>query len=425
MQEDFLHHIWKFQKFSKVALKTEEEEAIEIVHQGSHNLHSGPDFFSAQIRIGDQLWVGNVEIHLKSSDWYAHHHEIDKAYDNVILHVVWEHDVEVFRKDNTVIPTLVLKHRVDNFALAKYNTLFSNKRQWIACEEDFPEVDDFLLENWMERLYFERLENKSNVILELLKTSKNDWEAVFFQMLAKNVGLKNNGEAFFSMAQSFDFSVLRKIQKNQIQVESLFFGQAGLLETAIEDPYVNQLKKEYGFLKNKFKLQNNQVAPVQFFRLRPVNFPTIRLAQLASVYSANEQLFSKIISVKTKEEIYALFDVSASNFWDTHFHFSSVSAPRKKRLTKAFIDLMIINTIVPLLFCYGKHTGKENPETLITLMTSIKKEENTIVSRYNTLNPVAENALHSQALIELKTNYCDKKKCLQCAVGSHLIRKKD
>ncbi len=423
MQEDFLHHIWKFQKFSKVALKTEEEEAIEIVHQGSHNLHSGPDFFSAQIRIGDQLWVGNVEIHLKSSDWYAHHHEIDKAYDNVILHVVWEHDVEVFRKDNTVIPTLVLKHRVDNFALAKYNTLFSNKRQWIACEEDFPEVDDFLLENWMERLYFERLENKSNVILELLKTSKNDWEAVFFQMLAKNVGLKNNGEAFFSMAQSFDFSVLRKIQKNQIQVESLFFGQAGLLETAIEDPYVNQLKKEYGFLKNKFKLQNNQVAPVQFFRLRPVNFPTIRLAQLASVYSANEQLFSKIISVKTKEEIYALFDVSASNFWDTHFHFSSVSAPRKKRLTKAFIDLMIINTIVPLLFCYGKHTGKENPETLITLMTSIKKEENTIVSRYNTLNPVAENALHSQALIELKTNYCDKKKCLQCAVGSHLIRK--
>ncbi len=423
MQEDFLHHIWKFQKFSKTALRTEEEEIIEIVHQGSHNLHSGPDFFSAQIRIGGQLWVGNVEIHLKSSDWYAHHHETDKAYDNVILHVVLEHDVEVFRKDNTVIPTLILKQRVDDFALAKYNKLFSNKKQWIACEEDFPEVDTFLLENWMERLYFERLENKSNLILELLKASKNDWEAVFFQMLAKNFGLKNNGEAFLSMAQSFDFSILRKIQKNQIQVESLFFGQAGLLETENEVPYMNQLKKEYDFLKNKFKLQNNQVAPVQFFRLRPVNFPTLRLAQLAAVYQGNEQLFSKVISVKTKEEVYTLFDVSASNFWDTHFHFSSVSAPRKKRLTKTFIDLLIINTIVPVVFCYNKHIGKEISETLITLMSSIKREENTIVSSYNALKPVAESALHSQALIELKTNYCDKKKCLQCAVGNHLIRK--
>lgn len=423
MQEDFLHHIWKFQKFSKVTLKSEEEEPIEIVHQGTHNFNSGPDFFNAQIKIGNQLWVGNVEIHLKSSDWYAHHHEIDKAYDNVILHVVWEHDVEVYRKDNSVIPTLVLKNRVDHFALAKYNTLFSNKKHWIACEEDFPEVDDFLIENWMERLYFERLENKSNAILELLKASKNDWEAVFFQMLAKNFGLKNNAEAFLSMAQSFDFSVLRKIQDKPIQLEALLFGQADLLEIESEDSYVNNLKKEYNFLKNKFKLENSQVAPVQFFRLRPVNFPTIRLAQLAAVYSANEQLFSKVISVKTKEEVYTLFDVSASNFWDTHFHFSSVSPPRKKRLTKAFIDLLIINTIVPLLFCYNKHIGKENSETLITLMSSIKKEENTIVSKYNDLKLVAESALHSQALIELKINYCDKKKCLQCAVGNRLLQK--
>lgn len=422
MQEDFLHHIWKFQKFSKRVLQTEEGDIIEIVHQGSHNFHSGPDFFSAQIRIGDQLWVGNVEIHLKSSDWYAHHHEIDKAYDNVILHVVWEHDVEVFRKDSTVIPTLVLKNRVDAFALAKYNKLFTNKKQWIACEDDFPEVDDFLLENWMERLYFERLENKSNVIFQLLEASKNNWEAVLFQMLAKNFGLKNNGEAFLSMAQSFDFSVLRKIQNNLNKLESLFFGQAGLLKTDCEDSYVNQLKTDYEFLKNKFKLQNSQVAPVQFFRLRPVNFPTIRLAQLAAVYAVNEQLFSKIISVKTKEEIYSLFDINTSRFWDTHYHFSSVSATRKKRLSNAFIDLLIINTIVPVLFCYGKHTGKENSETLIALMASLKKEENTLVSKFNALKPVAQNAWHTQALIELKKNYCDKKRCLHCAVGSHLIK---
>jgi len=423
MQEDFLHHIWKFQKFTKTTLSTEGDEAIEIVHQGTHNFNSGPDFFNAQIKIGGQLWVGNVEIHLKSSDWYAHHHEIDKAYDNVILHVVWEHDVEVYRKDNTIIPTLVLKNRVDDFALAKYNKLFSNKKQWIACEEDFPEVDDFLLENWMERLYFERLENKSGLIFELLETSKNDWEAVLFKMLAKNFGLKNNAEAFLSMAHSFDFSVLRKIQDSPIQLEALLFGQAGLLEIESEDAYVMQLKMEYDFLKNKFKLENSQVAPVQFFRLRPVNFPTIRLGQLAVVYSTNSQLFSKIISVKTKEEIYNLFDICASSFWDIHFHFSSVSAPRKKRLTKEFIDLLIINTIVPVVFCYSKHTGKEISETLIRLMNRVKKEENSIVSKFNALKPVAESALHSQALIELKTNYCDKKKCLQCAVGNRLLQK--
>ncbi|WP_339611605.1 DUF2851 family protein [uncultured Planktosalinus sp.] len=423
MQEDFLHHIWKFQKFSKAAMKTEEGEAIEIVHQGTHNFNSGPDFFNSQIRIGNQLWVGNVEIHLKSSDWYAHHHETDIAYDNVILHVVWKHDVEVFRRDNSVIPTFVLKPRVDDFALARYNKLFSTKKQWIACEEDFPEVDDFLLENWMERLYFERLENKSALIFELLETSKNDWEAVLFKMLAKNFGLKNNAEAFLSMAHSFDFSILRKIQDNHIQLEGLLFGQAGLLNIQNEVPYEKLLKKEYDFLKKKFKLENSQVAPVQFFRLRPVNFPTIRLAQLAAVYSRNKQLFSKIISVKTKEEIYTLFEVSASGFWDTHFHFSSVSAPRKKRLTKSFIDLLIINTIVPLVFCYRKYTGKEIPDALIILINSLKKEENTIVSRFNDLKPLAESALHSQALIELKTNYCDKKKCLQCAVGNYLLQK--
>lgn len=423
MQEDFLHHIWKFQKFSKTALNSEEGEPIEIAHQGTHNFHSGPDFFNAQIKIGNQLWVGNLEIHLKSSDWYAHHHELDKAYDNVILHVVWEHDVAVYRKDNTAIPILVLKNRVDDFALAKYKKLFSNKKQWIACEEDFPDVDAFLLENWMERLYFERLEHKSGLIFELLKTSKNNWEAVMFKMLAKNFGLKNNADAFLSLAHSFDFSIFRKIQNNHTQLESLLFGQAGLLEIDNENPYLNNLKKEYEFLKNKFKLQNNQVAPVQFFRLRPVNFPTIRLAQLAAVYSANEQLFSKIISVQTKEELYALFDVSPSGFWDTHYHFTSVSAPRKKRLTKAFIDLLIINTIVPVLFCYNKHLGKEVSEKLITLMHSIKKEENSIVSRFNDLKPVAKNALHSQALIELKTNYCDKKRCLHCSVGNRLLQK--
>lgn len=423
MQEDFLHYVWKFQKFSKTNLISQSNEAVEIVLQGSHNLDSGPDFFNAQIRIGSQLWVGNVEIHLKSSDWYAHRHELDPAYDNVILHVVWEHDVDVFRKDNSVIPTLALKSRIDKTTLSGYNRLFSTKKNWIPCEDSFGEVEDFVLQNWLERLYFERLENKSSLIFELLEGSKNDWEAVLFRMLAKNFGLKNNGQAFLSMARSFDFSVLRKVQKNQLQTEALFFGQAGLLEADVDDDYFQKLKSEYTFLRNKFQLKNQDVPPVQFFRLRPVNFPTIRLAQLSALYFEKHQLFASILLIKNKKEVYQLFDSGASAFWDTHFHFQSLSLKRKKKLSKSFIDLLIINTVLPVVFCYFKQLDKEIPDVFMELIQDVASEENTIVSKFNNLKPVAKNAMHSQALIELKTKYCDKKCCLQCAVGNNLLNK--
>lgn len=424
MQEDFLHYIWKFQKFLKTSLSTQNNEVIEIVNQGSHNFDSGPDFFSAQIRIGEQLWVGNVEIHLKSSDWYSHHHENDPAYDNVILHVVFEHDVEVYRKDNTIIPTLELKNRIENSTLSSYNKLFSGKKNWIPCEDSFEEVDDFVLQNWLERMYFERLENKSSLIFNLLENSKNDWESVLFKMLAKNFGLKNNGQAFLSIAQSFDFSVLRKVQKNQLQTEALLFGQAGLLETDVDDDYFQKLKNEYAFLKNKFQLENRDVTPVQFFRLRPANFPTIRMAQLAQVYFKNNQLFSKILAANNKNEIYKIFNVNASSFWDTHYHFNSVSPFRKKTLSKSFVDLLIINTFIPVIFCFNKQLGVEISEHLFVIMSSIESEENNLIKKFNTLKPVAKNALHSQALIEMKTSYCDKKKCMQCGVGIDLLKKK-
>ncbi len=424
MQEDFLHYIWKFQKFSKTGLKTEAGEELHIIRQGLHNQNSGPDFFTAQIKIGNQLWAGNVEIHLKSSDWYAHNHERDAAYDNVILHVVWQHDVEVFRRDNSIIPTLVLNEKMDKAALSNYKKLFTTTKKWIPCEEVFPEIDEFLIQNWLERLYFERLEHKSDTIMDLLKASKNDWEAILFKMLAKSFGLKNNGESFLSIANSVDYAVIRKIQNEQFELEALLFGQAGLLEDTYENEYFTKLKSSYEYLRKKFSLENNTVLPVAFFRLRPVNFPTIRLAQLAAVYSNNTQLFSKLVTVNNKEEVYSLFDHEASSFWDTHYNFQSISAKRKKRITKSFIDLIIINTLVPILFCYSKTIGKDNSETIISLMSSIAKEENSIVQHFNTLKPIAENALQSQGLIELKNMYCDKKKCLECAVGSSILSNK-
>lgn len=423
VQEDFLHYIWKHKKFNQTDLKTVSQEPIQITATGTHNLNAGPDFFNAQLRIEEQLWAGNVEIHIKSSDWFLHNHEQDRAYDNVILHVVWEHDAEVFRKDNSVIPTLELKDYVSPSALKSYTTLFNRNKNWINCENDFSVIDDFTISNWLERLYFERLERKSQELLSLLEASKNNWEAVLFKMLAKNFGLKVNGDAFFSMANSFDFSVLRKSQSKLNQLEALLFGQSGLLEDAIEEPYYQSLQKDYQFLKQKFNLKNELVVSPSFFRLRPNNFPTIRLSQLANLFHQHQNLFSKVIEAKSTDAIHQLFSVETSGFWNTHYTFSKVSKGNKKRVSKSFINLLIINTIVPLKFSYAKSQGKSIDSEIIEFIESLPSEKNGIVDKFNALKKIGSNALYSQALIQLKTEYCDKNRCLKCAVGNKLLNR--
>lgn len=423
MQEDFLHYIWKHKKFDLNHLKTIHQETIELVTVGEHNLNAGPDFFNAQVRIGGQLWAGNIEIHIKSSDWFAHNHEQDKAYDNVILHVVWECDTEVFRKDNSVVPTLVIKDFISPSALDAYTNLLSSNLHWINCENDFPDVDDFTISNWLERLYFERLERKSKDIYALLEASKNDWEAVLFKMLAKNFGLKVNGDAFLSMANSFDFSILRKSQSKLEQLEALFFGQAKLLESKVETPYFESLQKEYQYLKQKFSLSNAVVVSPAFFRLRPNNFPTIRLSQLANLYYEHQNLFSKIISANTLADFYSLFSVESSIYWQTHYTFNKTSKSSKKIVSKKFIDLLLINTIVPLKFSYAKSRGKTVDHYILNLIESLPSEKNSIIDKFKSLRDIGENALQSQALLQLKMEYCNKNRCLQCAIGNKLLNR--
>ena len=423
MHEDFLHYLWKHKKIDVLKLVTTDFETVEIVSAGQHNLNSGPDFFNAQLRIADQLWAGNVEIHLKSSDWFLHNHETDKAYDNVILHVVWEHDTDVFRKDNSKLPTLVLKDFVNESTIKNYHALMNNPQQWINCENDFDQVDDFLIQNWLERLYIERLEYKSEVILGLLKTSNNDWESVLFKMLSKNFGLKVNGDAFLSLANSFDFSVVRKLQSNINQLEALFFGQADLLNETIEDSYYNNLKNEYKFLKQKFKLQNVGVLSFQYFRLRPTNFPTIRLSQLAILYHSQQHLFSKLINLSTLKDFYKVMNTSTTEFWETHYTFGKSSKPSKKTISKSFIDLLLINTIIPLQYCYQKQNGNDNHENIIRLIQEIKSEKNSIVDKFQSLKPVSNSAMQSQALLQLKHSYCDQNKCLHCVIGNNILNK--
>ena len=423
MQEDFLHYVWQHKKMTLKSLKTTTKEPINLKAVGLPNLNSGPDFFNALLTIDNQLWAGNVEIHVKSSDWYVHNHETDAAYDNVILHVVWDHNIEVFRNDNTPIPTLELKHFILPHTLRNYKALIHEKKKWIPCEDSITTVDAFTINHWMERLYLERLEAKYLGVESQLSDSKYNWEAVLFWQLAKSFGLKVNGEAFLNISKSIDFSVIQKVKHDPHSLEALLLGQSGLLDTTAEHTYVSELKRVYAFLKNKFSLPTKGVFPVRFFRLRPPNFPTIRLAQLANLYSRHSNLFSKIIEARTLEELHTIFEGSTSEFWKTHYTFEKTSKPVTKSLTRPFINLLIINSIVPLKFAFNKINRQSQLEDVIAVVQKIPMEQNSVVNRFHLLYKFRKTALDSQALIQLKSNYCSKNKCLHCAIGSALLNR--
>jgi hypothetical protein len=421
MKEDFLHYIWQYKKFNFTSLKTSIGEDLTIINSGNYHQLAGPDFFNAQLKIGNQKWAGNVEIHIKSSDWYLHQHENDDNYNNVILHVVWEHDTPIFRKDNTEIPVLELKNYVSNDELHKYQTLIAPK-SWIFCENQITTVDAFIISNWKERLFFERLEKKSKPIEELLQETENDWESVLFCMLAKNFGLNTNGETFLKIAKSITFSIIRKEALEVLYIEALLFGQSNLLPLNSEDNYPKELLSWFDYISLKYKLKKPTIEPVQFFKHRPDNFPTIRLAQLSMLYYKHRNLFSKIITTTSLDELYSIFEVDVSDYWKNHYNFDKESPKKKKTLSKSFIDLLIINSIIPVQFAFAKSQGKDISEHLINLMLSIKAEKNIVIEKFSNYGIQSKSAFDTQSLLQLKNEYCNQKKCMQCAVGIELIK---
>jgi len=423
MQEHFLHYVWKFRKFDFGNAKTVDDIPLTVHKVGTPNFNAGPDFFNAKITLGNQTWAGNVEIHIKSSDWYLHAHEKDSNYDNVILHVVWEDDVAVYRKDNSIIPTLQLKEFIQQETLNNYRELLlAPNEKWINCEADFSKFEDFDIKSFQESLYLERLHSKSDLILELLNVSENNWEAVLFKLLAKNFGLNVNGSSFLSLANSIDFSVIQKVRHSQLQLEALLFGQSGLLEKSSEDPYFLELSKEYKYLNIKFNLSNALVERAKYFRLRPDNFPNIRLAQLAYLYSHSNHLFSEIMEMKNVDQIYDLFKINTSTYWHSHYSFEKAHTEKNKGLTRNFIELLVINTIIPLKFCFYRSTGKLDVEDLLDIMAMLPLEKNNITEGFNRLNhKTITNAMQSQAMLHLKRSYCDKNACLDCRLGNKLI----
>lgn len=421
MKEDFLHYLWKFKKFDLTNLRTSNGEPVIIINGGQYLQLAGPDFFNAQLIIANQKWAGNVEIHLKSSDWYIHHHEQDSAYENVILHVVWENDAEIFRKNNTEIPVLVIRDYVAKDVIENYQSLVCPK-SWIFCEKQLVAIDTFIIKKWQERLFLERLERKSAPVEKLLNDTGYDWEAVLFCLLAKNFGLNTNGNIFMKMAAVLPFQIIRKEAFKAGNLEALFFGTVGLLNTEKEDTYFRDLKANYKYLFHKYQLEQGNSEPVQFFKHRPDNFPTIRLSQLAALYSQHQNLFSKIISAISVDEIYNIFEITASDYWHNHYTFDKESPKKKKQLAKAFIDLIIINTIVPVRFAYANNQGVEIIESLIGLLRKVRPENNAITRKFLSFGLQCENAFDSQTLLQLKNEYCNNGKCMECAIGIELLK---
>lgn len=424
MKEDFLYYLWRMKRFDFNNLKTTSGEEITIQNSGELNNDSGPDFLNARIKIGDTLWAGNVEMHLKSSDWMTHQHQKDAAYDNVILHVVLEEDQPISRKSGEHIPCLELRKRIPPKISKTYKRLIQSGH-WIPCQHLFHEVPKITLDLWLDRILVERLETKIIEIEKSLVLNQNNWEETFYQFLARNFGVKINAEPFEQLAKSIPLLTLTKHKSSLLQIEAILFGQSGLLTNHLKDSYPKKLQKEYLFLKRKYTLKPIKGDSWKFMRLRPANFPTVRIAQFATLVYQSIHLFSKMLAAKNVKEIENMFEVKISNYWQNHYVFDKKSIKRNKSLGKSAIHLLIINTIVPFLFLYGKNKGEEQfKERALQLLEDIQPEKNNIVEKWKTLGLKPSSAYQTQALIHLKNNYCNAKKCMNCAVGNAVLNVK-
>ncbi len=421
--EDLIYFIWKFKYFQGSQLKTTDGASIQILQPGVRNIHSGPDFSNARIRLGTELWAGNVEIHVMSSEWNQHGHQKDPAYNNVILHVVWSEDEKAMNQSGAIVPSLVLKDKVDISLLSQYDYLM-NSQKWIPCADPLAKITDITKANWIQRLMAERLERKATDILTSLKLNQNDWESVCYQKLARSFGSQVNGEAMEMLARITPLSVLYKHRDQLWQIESLLFGQSGLLEdSGLQDEYPVKLKNEYDFLKDKYHLTPMKKDQWKFLRMRPANFPTIHIAQLARILYQSDHVFSRLIAAKNVREIVHMIDIRISNFWKDHYSFNPSDASKEKSLGKQTAQNIVINTICPLLFSYGISTDQEQyKEKALNLLSEMPAENNFITRGWNYLGWKAMNGMDSQALIQLKNEYCDHKRCLGCSIGHQIIR---
>lgn len=424
MNESFIHYLWQFQYFDKKDLKTTAGERLTILKPGILNSNAGPDFSDVKIKAGEIDWAGCVEIHIQSSGWYEHKHNHDRAYENVVLHVVWEENKPVYREDGTRIPTLQLKERVDPDLIRSYQKLINNPSS-IPCQKSFSQVDEIVKHSMIDKALMRRLEAKSKQITSILEQNTGDWEETTYQLLASSFGFKINKEPFEQLAKSLPYKVIQKHRDKLIQVEALLFGQAGFLVAKSKDEYLTGLFNEYQFLGKKYDLIDFQLHPTQwkFLRLRPANFPTIRIAQLATLLAANKNIFSTLLELQDYKSLVRFFEIQISVYWQHHYRFGKKSKSRVSDFGESSRHNIIINTVVPLLVAYGQSRDDWSlVERAVTILQSVPTEKNRITRLWNELGYASKTAFDSQGMIELYNNYCQRRECLNCAIGSAILR---
>ena len=422
--EDFLQFIWQFRLLSTSALTCAGGEALQVLNPGVLNKHAGPDFSGARLLIDHTTWIGHVEIHLKSSDWIVHGHQHDNFYDTVILHVVYEHDHPVYRTNGSMVPVLVLKGLFSDRILNNYSTLILSTNHF-PCEKQIGRLDQLIVHAFLSRIIMERLEQKSEEVFQKINHNNGDWEQTFYSFLGRNFGFKVNAVPFEMLTTILPHHILAKHKDNALQIEALLFGQAGFLKQAFQEDYPKKLQSEYAFLSKKYKLVPMDNSIWKFLRMRPQNFPTIRLAQFAALMVKSAQLFSKILKAEGLSDLYVIFnDLPVNEYWLEHYHFNKKARQVRIQPGRSFIDNLIINSVCLFLFSYGRYTGQPGlAEQALDLLEKLPAEHNAIVSQYLYAGIKIPDAFTSQGLLHLNKCYCNQKKCLNCAIGIKILKK--
>ena len=428
--EQLLHYCWKHKLFPLKALTTTTGESLEIIDTGLHNRNAGPDFFNAKVVVGGMLWVGNVEIHCKSSDWYQHQHHKDSAYNNVVLHVCEQADCDVVTADGRTLPQLEIA--VPQYVADNYKSLLETDH-YPPCYKIIPQLSSLTVHAWMSALQTERLEQKTKAIEQRVSLCGGSWEDAYFQTLARNYGFGVNGEAFEMWARTINLNTLAHHRDNEFQIEALFMGQAGLLQPesiperyrdqALQDGYFQKLRQEYAYLSHKFSMKPMNFSLWKFLRMRPQNFPHIRISQLSRLYYEQKSGLSKLLECTSVEQLEQLLNTSVSPYWETHYTFGASSAKISKHLSANSLRLIIINTAIPMFFAYGRYKNNEQLcDLAFNFLEQLKAENNHIIRMWAECGMPISSAGDSQALIQLKNNYCDRRDCLRCRIGYHYLK---
>lgn len=424
MNESFIHYIWQFQYFTKSGLQTNTGEDVHIFHPGTRNSDAGPDFLNARVQVGEIQWIGSVEIHIDSSGWLAHDHQSDEAYDNVILHVVWRNDVAVKRRDGSLLPTLEIGGRVDGHLQLQYRYLISSV-DVIPCADSIRRVKPVVVFSTIDSMAIARLQTKAKEVLSIVEKNRGDWAEACYQVLARNYGFKVNSEPFFQLATAIPYKTLLKHSDKPVQVEAMLFGVAGFIDGEDEDDdYFRTLSREYNILRQKYRLDHKAMKKIQwkFLRLRPANFPTLRIAQFAAGICTGKDFFSAFLELPPAD-IKALFRHAPSEYWQRHFHFGKQSAAKNCEMGDSSISNILINTVATMLVAYSMY--KDNGtfmDKAITILHDLAPEQNKVLSMWTDLSMPVQDAFDSQGLLELYNHYCTRRRCLDCNIGASLVK---